>query len=243
MSVVLAVIGVPFILIAAQPDVGTAMVFSSFLLLMYREGMPGWILALVFFSAGLFLVTLLASPVTVILTLVALAFAASGFYMQYKRFRKLLAGVGIYAAISLMVKLITVLFKSDTGNYFVIVLATAISALVFLIIASRKKLKYLYPVIAILAGSMIFTFAVDYVFDSILKPHQQTRVNILLGKETDVRNVGYNLNQSKIAIGSGGFLGKGFLNGTQTKLNFVPEQSTDLFFVLLAKNGGLQEPQ
>jgi rod shape determining protein RodA len=79
---------------------------------------------------------------------------------------------------------------------------------------------------------------VDYVFSNILKPHQQTRVNILLGKETDIRNVGYNLNQSKIAIGSGGFFGKGYLKGTQTKLDFVPEQSTDFIFCTVGEEWG-----
>ena len=75
-------------------------------------------------------------------------------------------------------------------------------------------------------------------FSKILKPHQQTRVNILLGKETDIRNVGYNLNQSKIAIGSGGFFGKGYLKGTQTKLDFVPEQSTDFIFCTVGEEWG-----
>ena len=89
-----------------------------------------------------------------------------------------------------------------------------------------------------LYGFIGFTYSVDYVFHNALKPHQQTRVNILLGKETDVRNVGYNLNQSKIAIGSGGFLGKGYLKGTQTKLDFVPEQSTDFIFCTVGEEWG-----
>lgn len=238
MAIVSGLIGLPFILIAAQPDVGTAMVFSSFLLLMYREGMPGWILALVFFSAGLFLVSLLASPFAVIITLIAIAFAAAGFYMDFKRFRKLIAGVAIFATVFGFVKLLTFAFGSEIGKYPVAVITTVISSIIFLVLASRKKLKYLYPIITLLLGSILFTFTVDYVFDNILKPHQQTRVNILLGKETDIRNVGYNLNQSKIAIGSGGFLGKGFLKGTQTKLDFVPEQSTDFIFCTIGEEWG-----
>ncbi len=89
-----------------------------------------------------------------------------------------------------------------------------------------------------LYGFIGFTFTVDYVFHNILKPHQQTRMNILLGTETDIRNVGYNLNQSKIAIGSGGFAGKGYLKGTQTKLDFVPEQSTDFIFCTVGEEWG-----
>jgi rod shape determining protein RodA len=83
-----------------------------------------------------------------------------------------------------------------------------------------------------------FTYSVDYVFHNILKPHQQKRVNILLGKEIDPRGYGYNVNQSKIAIGSGGFKGMGFLKGTQTKLDFVPEQSTDFIFCTVGEEWG-----
>jgi rod shape determining protein RodA len=93
-------------------------------------------------------------------------------------------------------------------------------------------------VLTFLFGFIAFTYSVDYVFHHVLKPHQQTRVNILLGKETDIRSVGYNLNQSKIAIGSGGFLGKGYLKGTQTKLDFVPEQSTDFIFCTVGEEWG-----
>jgi rod shape determining protein RodA len=89
-----------------------------------------------------------------------------------------------------------------------------------------------------LFGYIGFAFSVDFVFHNVLKPHQQTRVNILLGTVTDVHNVGYNLNQSKIAIGSGGFFGKGYLKGTQTKLDFVPEQSTDFIFCTVGEEWG-----
>ena len=94
----------------------------------------------------------------------------------------------------------------------------------------------LYP--SLLFAFIGFTFSVNYVFTKVLKPHQQTRVNILLGKETDTRGVGYNLNQSKIAIGAGGFAGKGYLKGTQTKLDYVPEQSTDFIFCTVGEEWG-----
>ena len=87
-------------------------------------------------------------------------------------------------------------------------------------------------------GSSVFTFSVDYVFHNVLKEHQQHRVNILLGLEDDPLGLGYNVNQSKIAIGSGGFTGKGFLQGTQTKFDFVPEQSTDFIFCTVGEEWG-----
>jgi rod shape determining protein RodA len=89
-----------------------------------------------------------------------------------------------------------------------------------------------------LYGFIAFPYSVDFVFHNVLKPHQQNRVNILLGKEQDPKGYGYNVNQSKIAIGSGGFMGKGFLDGTQTKFNFVPEQSTDFIFCTVGEEWG-----
>ncbi len=83
-----------------------------------------------------------------------------------------------------------------------------------------------------------FIFSVDYVFENVLEPHQKIRINVLLGLETDLMGAGYNVNQSKIAIGSGGLTGKGFLQGTQTKYNFVPEQSTDFIFCTVGEEWG-----
>jgi rod shape determining protein RodA len=79
---------------------------------------------------------------------------------------------------------------------------------------------------------------VDYLFEHVLQDHQRQRINVLLGKEIDLKGAGYNVNQSKIAIGSGSFWGKGFLNGTQTKFNFVPEQSTDFIFCTIGEEWG-----
>ena len=236
MLIVSALIGFPFLLIAAQPDFGTAIVFSGFLLLLYREGMPGWILSIAFFGAGLFLLTLLASPVAVILTLVILAFIGFGIYT--KRIGNLFIGGVIYILIFYTAKLISPVLNMNFDTYYLLLITTSLTVFILFIIAVRKRMKYLYMIIVLLVGSIAFTYTVDYAFDNILKPHQQTRVNILLGKETDIRNVGYNLNQSKIAIGSGGFLGKGFLKGTQTKLDFVPEQSTDFIFCTIGEEWG-----
>jgi rod shape determining protein RodA len=108
----------------------------------------------------------------------------------------------------------------------------------FLAFAWARKIRNVVLILLFLYGFIGFTFTVDYMFHNILKPHQQTRVNILLGNETDIRNVGYNPNQSKIAIGSGGFFGKGYLKGTQTKLDFVPEQSTDFIFCTVGEEWG-----
>ncbi len=102
----------------------------------------------------------------------------------------------------------------------------------------RKQKKVIAVVVFFFLLSAGFSFGVDYAFENILEPHQQTRINVLLGKEIDNRGAGYNVHQSKIAIGSGGLMGKGFLEGTQTKFNFVPEQSTDFIFCTVGEEWG-----
>ena len=108
---------------------------------------------------------------------------------------------------------------------------------IFLLIIDRTKRNILI-LTGILIASCAFVFSVDFAFNHVLKPHQQTRINIILGKEKDTKGVGYNLNQSMIAIGSGGFSGKGYLNGTMTKYNFVPEQHTDFIFCTVGEENG-----
>jgi rod shape determining protein RodA len=114
-----------------------------------------------------------------------------------------------------------------------------LSVLAVLLYYYNKLLrKRWWIIIGIWLASVAMVFAVDYVFDNFLEEHQKTRINVLLGKELDPKGAGYNVNQSKIAIGSGGLIGKGFLQGTQTKYNFVPEQSTDFIFCTVGEEWG-----
>jgi rod shape determining protein RodA len=101
-----------------------------------------------------------------------------------------------------------------------------------------KKAATIYYVLLLTVGALVFMSSVDYIFDNVLEKHQRTRINVLLGLESDPQGAEYNVNQSKIAIGSGGFTGKGFLQGTQTKFNFVPEQSTDFIFCTVGEEWG-----
>ena len=107
----------------------------------------------------------------------------------------------------------------------------------FLFLIDRTK-KNVWLLTGILIAACAFVFSVDFAFNHVLKQHQRTRINIILGKEHDIKGVGYNLNQSMIAIGSGGFSGKGYLNGTMTKYNFVPEQHTDFIFCTVGEESG-----
>jgi rod shape determining protein RodA len=236
MMIIGFLIGLPVIVIGMQPDWGTALVFTCFGLVLYREGMPGWILASSMFIAILFLMTLLLTNVTVIVILIIAALVAFGVINNSIR-RPLTAGV-IITLFYLGLKFGQPYMSIALDTYERILVALGFSSVIFIFAMFMKRLKGVMLVMVFLFGFIGFTFSVDYVFHNILKPHQQTRMNILLGKETDTKNVGYNLNQSKIAIGSGGLFGKGYLKGTQTKLDFVPEQSTDFIFCTVGEEWG-----
>lgn len=230
------IIAIPAMLILVQPDWGTAVVFICFLIVLYREGMPGWIAGTILFACTLFLMTLLLSTENVIIFLVCCA--ASGFGILYRKTKYAIIPAVIFFLIYFSLKLTVRLLSLPLESQKVILITLALSSIAFLVFAYIRKIKHVLVIILILLALVGFTFSVDYVFHSFLKPHQQMRVNIILGKETDTQSVGYNLNQSKIAIGSGGFIGKGFLKGTQTKYNFVPEQSTDFIFCTIGEEWG-----
>jgi rod shape determining protein RodA len=122
-------------------------------------------------------------------------------------------------------------------NQYIVIAVIAFLLLVFTFFI-RRTWQNILKVIGIFVVASLFVLSVEYAFQNILEPHQKTRINVLLGKEIDLKGAGYNVNQSKIAIGSGGFWGKGFLKGTQTKFNFVPEQSTDFIFCTVGEEWG-----
>lgn len=127
-------------------------------------------------------------------------------------------------------------FTLMVGKYLVLGIIAAITVVLFII--TQKARKNLFTLFGMFAIIVAFVFSVDYAFENVLQPHQKTRIEVLLGKKTDVYGAGYNVNQSLIAIGSGGFSGKGFLQGTQTKYKFVPEQSTDFIFCTIGEEWG-----
>jgi len=235
-GIISMIIGIPVLLIVLQPDWGTAMVFSCFAIVLYREGLPGWILGSVAFIIVLFLLTLLFKTETVITGLIVSAFIAFSLISKKKKYP--LIGALIITALYFISHFTFELLEISIEIQFTILISLAVSSLVYLIISYKHKIQNIFITLAILFSLILFSYSVDYVFNNFLKPHQQNRVNIMLGKVSDTKNAGYNLNQSKIAIGSGGFLGKGFLQGTQTKFNFVPEQTTDFIFCTVGEEWG-----
>lgn len=124
-------------------------------------------------------------------------------------------------------------------NQYIIVAALAVIALFYLFVWLNKRTRKHYLWVAgIFIACSLFTFSVDFAFENILEAHQRDRIYVLLGKTEDFKGTGYNVHQSKIAIGSGGLIGKGFLNGTITKADFVPEQETDFIFCTVGEEWG-----
>ena len=124
-------------------------------------------------------------------------------------------------------------------NKYILLVALVLLAAAYLFLwLNKRTARDWWHVIAVLACSAIFVFSVDFVFNQVLESHQRERIDVLLGKSDDLQGSGYNVNQSKIAIGSGGFIGKGYLNGTLTKADFVPEQHTDFIFCTVGEEWG-----
>jgi rod shape determining protein RodA len=178
----LAIVFLPVLLILPQPDPGSAMIYSIFLVVLFREGLPSWFIWTAFIAILLFVFTLIIDPLYVILVALAV--------------------------------IIFVYYKSRLGDRNII-----LSGILFTLISC-------------------FVLSVSYVFNNVFKQHHRDRFNILLGKAVDLKGIGYNTNQSEIAIGSGGWFGKGFLEGTQTKGGFVPEQHTDYIFTTVGEEWG-----
>lgn len=179
---VLTLIGLPMALILLQGDVGSALTYVAFVLVLYREGLSGMVLVIGLLIGIAFVLSLLFAKSSILIGITSIT------------------GVLLY-------------------NY-------------------RKKKKFIPVIIsgAVLVATMVIGFS--YVFNNVMKQHHRDRINNLVGKEIDIKGAGYNVNQSKIAIGSGRLIGKGFLNGTQTKYDFVPEQSTDFIFCTIGEEYG-----
>lgn len=229
--------GIPVLLIFIQNDTGSALVFFAFVFVMFREGMNKALFITSFALIALFIMALVTN-LEVLLIIITVA-GVVGFLLSNSR--------GIINQIVLYTFLLFVILSIVVYNYSdvftnkpinLILLNTAAIGFVMLVMFILKRNKNLALFFGIIIGVTIFVLSVDYLFNEVLQPHQQNRINELLGKNTDPLGVGYNVNQSKIAIGSGGFSGKGFLQGTQTKYNFVPEQSTDFIFCTIGEEYG-----
>ncbi|MGI6222783.1 MAG: rod shape-determining protein RodA [Prevotella sp.] len=237
----------PMVFIIAQHETGSALVYLSFFLMFYREGMPGSILftavaMVIYFVVGIkYEQVMLWDGYTsvgkfVVLLLVQI-FTSAMVYVycgdKKRTWVMLLSTVGI-TAIVLLFSVYVIPFDIT-----LIQLIVSIILILYLLYETLYSRFVGYFYIALFAiGSIAFFYSADYVLNNVLEPHQRVRINVLLGLDEDLAGAGYNVHQSEIAIGSGGLRGKGFLNGTQTKLKFVPEQDTDFIFCTVGEEEG-----
>ena len=245
--ITLAIIFTPMLFIVMQRETGSALVYLCFFLMLYREGMTGSVLftgvaMVVYFVVGIRFadVNLFDTPTSIgkfsVLLLIQL-FSGFMVWIFCREPKDALRILGV----SLGTTIVCLLFSLYVLPFDVVWVQLVLSAILigYLLWQALGTRIRNYMWIALFAlGSVAFFNMADYGLNHILEPHQRTRINVLLGLEEDLKGAGYNVNQSKIAIGSGGLEGKGFLNGTQTKLKYVPEQDTDFIFCTVGEEEG-----
>ena len=236
------IIGFPMLVILAESETGSALVYVGFIFVMYREGFSGWWIFSIVMAILLFILTLTASPYVSLLVLIGILIVASAISS---------GKIGSLFWINLGVLLLFCLLPwilgktVDSESFFgkikpvYILIGICICAVPYLLFRGYKERKRHISLATLgLVAGIALIFSTDFIFNNILQDHQRKRIEVLLGMKEDPTGVGYNVNQSMIAIGSGGFSGKGFLNGTQTTYGFVPEQSTDFIFCTVGEEWG-----
>lgn len=239
------VIGIPMLVILAESETGSALVYVGYLFMLYREGLSGWLLFFLGVSILIFILTLTASPFVSMLVLIAIAAMCLSYYTDKPKNFLIYDLPFLFVMCFIPAIWRAVPVESFVGGIFQIVKPLYLLLMIVLIRipflaakAFRQKLNHLWIALAAVLAGIVLVFSVDFIFNDVLQDHQRKRIEVLLGMKDDPAGVGYNVNQSKIAIGSGGFFGKGYLNGTQTAFGFVPEQSTDFIFCTVGEEWG-----
>ena len=241
----LIIIFLPIILILLQNETGSSLVYISLIFVLYREGMSWLVLFSILCAISFFVVAvkftepmIIGLPMgefTVFILIMLIYVAMLLFYCEDIFIaRNVIYG---YVGSGVVVTVLALCGVPVNGlAYFLCIIA---AGLIYTAIAMfRHRIGRFVVTIGFCLVSVLFLFSVNYAYNSILQPHQQQRIKVALGIEENLQGAGYNVNQSKIAIGSGGVTGKGFLNGTQTKLKYVPEQHTDFIFCTIGEEEG-----
>ena len=239
------IIAVPMLIIVAESETGSALVYVGFIFALYREGLSGWWLVALGMTILLFIMTLVNSGYVALMILISFLTLAN--CLNSGNIKKWLI---LYLPLLIFFGFVPTIWNAITANaiegswilkikpVFILLGAIIASIPYYIWKGFRQRNMFMHiSLLAVLAGIML-TFSTEYVFNDILQPHQRKRIEVLLGMKEDPVGVGYNVNQSMIAIGSGGLTGKGFLGGTQTTFGFVPEQSTDFIFCTIGEEWG-----
>lgn len=238
------IILIPMAFIILEKETGSALVYAGLVFMLYREGLSGWFLLFGFILIMLFITTLSFSPLTSIIIASAIVTLLNGIFSN-KVWLHILISAPILTFLGFLPKIFSTdlmsfaadIYHSLNVEYWAILLLSP-PCLFLIIYGAKKRWRHTKYFVSCLLIAFAFIVSVDFIFDNILQPHQRARIENLLGIEEDLHGSGYNVHQSRIAIGSGGLFGKGFLEGTQTKFNFVPEQGTDFIFCTIGEEHG-----
>ena len=259
------IIVVPMLIIVLQSETGSALVYVGFIFMLYREGLTGWIIFLVGMAILSFILTLTASPFVAILVIAAVASLCICLYSG--RFRLwLIICVPLIILMAFVPTIMNGWTESLIGAeglealaaaggdfaaagidqpwtmklkpLYILLGAIGIATPLTIYLGYRERSLFTHLSVLSMIAGIALVFSADFIFNDVLQDHQRKRIEVLLGMKEDPSGVGYNVNQSKIAIGSGGMFGKGYLNGTQTTYGFVPEQSTDFIFCTVGEEWG-----
>ena len=231
------VICVPLFIIILQNDTGSGIVLGSFLFVLYREGLNKWLCIPVLLIAALFIFSFLLSPMTMLVSIILVCTLSQA--MMNGHWRQCLVYLAALALGSILLCMAMGLVAPGFMDLHACLLTVTLLSLVWVVVyAYRTNLNNIFITVGLFLCTVVFLPTTNYIFNSILKPHQQDRILSFLGIISDPLGTDYNVNQSKIAIGSGGFLGKGFLQGTQIKYGFVPERHTDFIFCTVGEEWG-----
>lgn len=243
----IAMIMTPAVLIIMQKETGSALVYLSFFLMLYREGMTGSFLFTAVAMVAYFVIgiryqdTMLFNSPTCLgsfIVIIMIQLSTAGLIWVYCKAKDEALIIG---GLSIGITLMSLLFSEYVipFNMLWVQIALIVLMLAYIVwIWTGKQMKEYLLIIVFAIGSLLFFFSSSHVLNNVMEPHQRDRINVLLGLKEDIKGVGYNVHQSEIAIGSGGLEGKGFLNGTQTKLKYVPEQDTDFIFCTVGEEEG-----
>ncbi len=234
---VAVIIGLPLAIIILQNDTGSGIVLCSFIFVLYREGLNKWLCIPALLIAALFIGSFVFTRMTMLVLLILICVVSEAAMNGLWRSRIIyLAALALGAAVLYLT--VNYLFGIAFSAYWSLLAVTLLSLVWVVIYAFKANLRNIFISVAMFVGAMVFLPTTDYIFNSILKEHQQDRIYSFLGIKNDPLGIDFNVNQSKIAIGSGGLTGKGFLGSTQVKYNFVPEKHTDFIFCTVGEEWG-----
>ncbi len=230
------IILLPMMIIVLQSETGSALVYVGFIFMLYREGLSGWLIFLIGMAILSFILTLTASPYVAILVIISVASLCICLYSD--RFKWwLIIGVPLIVLFAFLPSLLEP-FVNRIKPLYILLGMTGLSLPLVIFTAYRERNMFSHLAVISMIAGIVLVFSANFIFNSVLQDHQRKRIEVLLGMKEDPSGVGYNVNQSMIAIGSGGLFGKGYLNGTQTTYGFVPEQSTDFIFCTIGEEWG-----